>query len=196
MDRIREAEFPHDLPDITRLWLEYVTWANAELEARYGFIESAVELVDHDLATIDRYVKPNGRLALLFDGGAAIGTVALRRLDPDVAELKRMYVDPSHRGAGLGRALLTETIATARAAGFRRIRLDSPAFMTAAHALYRANGFVDIDPYAGNEIPTEWRGRWLFMECSLDSGRLETAGFAGVSPVGRPARSGSSHRRR
>jgi hypothetical protein len=67
-------------------------------------------------------------------------------------------------------------MATARAAGFRRIRLDSAAFMTAAHALYRANGFVDIDPYPGNEIPPEWRGRWVFMECSPDSGRLDGPG--------------------
>lgn len=178
MDRIRDAEIPRDLPDIRRLWLEYITWTNAELEARYGFVESAVEFVDHDLATIDRYVKPDGRLFLLISldnscSLTAIGTVALRRLDADVAELKRMYVHPSHRGAGLGRAMLAETMATARGTGFRRIRLDSPAFMTAAHRLYRANGFVDIDPYVGNEIPPEWWDRWLFMECSLEAGRVD-----------------------
>ena len=160
MDGIRDAELPGDLPDIKRLWLEYVTWANAELEARYGFVESASELVDHDLATIDRYLNPHGRLLLLCKAEAAIGTVALRRLDADVAELKRMYVQPSHRGAGLGRALLSETLATAREIGLRRIRLDTPAFMTAAHRLYRANGFVDISPYVGNEIPREWWDHW------------------------------------
>jgi len=178
MDRIRDAVLPRDLPDIKRLWLEYITWANAELQARYGFVESAVELVDHDLATIDRYVKPNGGLVLVFDSGAAIGTASLRRLDADVAELKRMYVQPSHRGAGLGRALLTELVAIARDAGLQRIRLDSPAFMTAAHGLYRANGFVDIAPYAGNEIPPQWWDRWLFMECVLDAGRVDTSGAA------------------
>lgn len=174
MDRLRDAEIPRDLPDIKRLWLEYISWANAELEARYGFVESAVELVDHDLATIDRYLKADSRLFLLFDAEAvAIGTVALRRLDADVAELKRMYVHPSHRGAGLGRAMLAETMAVARGTGFRRIRLDSPAFMTAAHRLYRVNGFVDIDPYVGNEIPPEWWDRWLFMECSLEADRVD-----------------------
>jgi GNAT superfamily N-acetyltransferase len=171
MDPIRPAQIPRDLPDIRRLWLEYVTWANAELETQYGFVESAVELVEHDLATIDRYMPPAGALLLLFDGEVAIGTVALRRLDEHGAELKRMYVQPSYRGAGLGQALLAETMATARGAGFRRIRLDSPAFMTAAHRLYRAHGFLDIDPYDANEIPQEWWGRWLFMECSLEPDR-------------------------
>ena len=142
--------------------------------------ESAVELVDHDLATIHRYVKPDGRLVLLFAADAAVGTVALRRLDRDVAELKRMYVQRPHRGVGLGRALLSEAMATARAAGFRRIRLDSPEFMTAAHGLYRANGFVDIAPYVDNEIPPEWWDRWVFMECSLDGGAV------GAAPVRSP----------
>ena len=176
MDGIRDAEFPQDLADIRRLWLEYVSWANAELEARYGFVESAVELVDHDLATIDRYVKPNGRLVLLFDAGAAIGTVALRRIDPDVAELKRMYVDPSHRGAGLGRALLTETMATARAAGFRRIRLDSPAFMRLPTPSIEPTGSSTSPRMPETRSRPSGGGAGYSLECSLDAGRVDGAG--------------------
>ena len=78
-----------------------------------------------------------------------------------------MYVHPSSRRAGLGRAMLERLIAAARAAGYRSIRLDSPDFMTAAHALYRSSGFVDVGSYPESEIPDEYKGYWVFMEKTL-----------------------------
>ncbi|MGE5223379.1 MAG: GNAT family N-acetyltransferase, partial [Omnitrophica WOR_2 bacterium] len=55
-------------------------------------------------------------------------------------------------------------VEAARAAGYRSIRLDSPDFMTAAHALYLSSGFVKIEPYPESEIPDEYKGFWVFME--------------------------------
>lgn len=75
-----------------------------------------------------------------------------------------MWVDPSSRRGGLGRAMLDRLIAAARSAGYRRVQLDSPDFMTAAHGLYRSSGFVDIGPYPETEIPDEYRSHWVFME--------------------------------
>jgi hypothetical protein len=43
--------------------------------------------------------------------------------------------------------LLDRLVATVRKAGYQRVRLDSPDFMTAAHGLYRSSGFMDIEPY-------------------------------------------------
>ena len=62
----------------------------------------------------------------------------LKRIGPETAEIKRMYVDPSRRREGIGRALLDELLSAARHAGYQSVRLDSPDFMTAAHALYRS----------------------------------------------------------
>ncbi len=90
---------------------------------------------------------------------------------PDTAEIKRMYVQPSHRGAGVGRALLDELITAAGRTGYERVRLDSPDFMTAAHGLYRASGFVDIGPYPESEIPDAYKSHWVFMERTLRRGR-------------------------
>ncbi len=56
----------------------------------------------------------------------------MQRIGPDVAELKRMYVQPAHRHGGLGRALVDELVAMVRTSGYRRIWLDSPDCMTAA----------------------------------------------------------------
>ena len=75
-----------------------------------------------------------------------------------------MYVEPSHRRAGAGRAILDGLIAAVGGAGYARIRLDSPDFMTAAHALYRSCGFKDIEVYPEVEIPEEFHAFLVFME--------------------------------
>jgi ribosomal protein S18 acetylase RimI-like enzyme len=78
-----------------------------------------------------------------------------------------MYVDPSFRRIGAGRAILESLILEAKKAGYKNIRLDSPKFMEAAHALYRSFGFMDIPVYPEVEIPEEFRQYLLFMELDL-----------------------------
>jgi ribosomal protein S18 acetylase RimI-like enzyme len=91
----------------------------------------------------------------------------MRRIRPDTAEIKRMYVEPAHRRGGMGRALLDQLIAAARAGGYEHVRLDSPDFMTAAHGLYRSSGFLKTGPYSESEIPDEYKPHWIFMELTL-----------------------------
>ena len=123
--------------------------------------------MEHDLATVAKFLPPDGRLLLAFESDVAVGTACMRRIGPETAEIKRMCVQPSHRRAGVGRAMLDHLIAAARAAGYERVRLDSPNFMTAAHALYRANGFVAIGTYPESEIPDEYKPQWVFLERTL-----------------------------
>src|SRR5260370_30347222 len=66
------------------------------------------------------YAPPSGRLLLAMqdsagNSGEAIGCVALRRLEPDVCEMKRLYVRPRVRGSGAGRELVRSLISVARA---------------------------------------------------------------------------------
>jgi GNAT superfamily N-acetyltransferase len=81
-----------------------------------------------------------------------------------------MYVEPSHRGTGAGSALLDGLIAAAGEAGYARLRLDSPDFMTDAHRLYLRRGFEPIEPYAESEIPEDLRAWWVFVERPLLGG--------------------------
>ncbi len=168
MKDIREAEVPRDLQVIRSLWLDYLHWGNDELEARHGFRLRVDEAVERDLANIAKFQPPSGQILLSFIENEAIGIACLQRIGPATAEVKRMYVRPAYRRNGLGRAMLVGLIEAARSAGYRSIRLDSPDFMTAAHALYRSSGFIDIDSYPESEIPDEYKGYWVFMEKILE----------------------------
>ncbi len=171
MITIRQADLGSESADVERLWLEYLTWGNDGFEARYGFRLSVDGAVEHDLATVAKFEPPDGRLLLALDDGVAVGIGCLQRIGPEVAEIKRMYVDPARRGEGIGGRLLDELLNAGRDAGYERIRLDSQEFMTAAHGLYRSRGFTEIGPYpeseVESEIPDEYKSHWMFMELPL-----------------------------
>ena len=167
---VREAALPADLADIERLWLEYLAWGNDEMAARHGFRVHATvrDAVAHDLAEIRQFQPPDGRLVVVEAGGRIIGCGGLRRIGPEAGEIKRMYVEPAGRGFGAGQAIVDALIAGATDAGYRRVQLDSPDFMLAAHGLYRSRGFEPIDPYPESEVPAELHGYWLFLGRTLE----------------------------
>ena len=144
--RVRRAESAADVAVARALFEEY---------ARSLAVDLAFQDFVHELATLPgAYVPPGGVLLLAEVGGEVLGCVALRPFEPPaVAELKRLYVRPAGRGHGLGRALTLAALEHARAAGYRRVRLDTLPEMTRARQLYRELGFRDIAPYRHNPVP-------------------------------------------
>jgi putative acetyltransferase len=81
----------------------------------------------------------DGALLLAKVDGSAAGVVGLRKLEPGIAEMKRLYVRPAHHGRSIGRKLAEAAVATARERGYRRLRLDTiSGKMDAAVKLYRS----------------------------------------------------------
>ena len=98
------------------------------------------------------YAAPRGALLVAHVAGELAGCVALRPLDGDACEMKRLFVRASARGSGLGEHLALAIVAEARRLGYRRMRLDTLPSMGAAQSLYERLGFRDIAPYTGNPV--------------------------------------------
>jgi GNAT superfamily N-acetyltransferase len=111
------------------------------------------------------YSPPEGRLLLATYGESIAGCGALRRMSPGICELKRMYVRPEFRGKRIGWQLGKTLIQTARAAGYKLMRLETTTYLEKAVALYSALGFRTCQPYYA--IPEVFRDVTVFMELDL-----------------------------
>lgn len=85
-----------------------------------------------------------------------VGTGALREREPGIAEIKRMYVVPERRGAGIAGMLLTELELRARRRGFESIRLDTHDRLSEATAMYEGAGYRQIADYNANPRSNRW----------------------------------------
>jgi ribosomal protein S18 acetylase RimI-like enzyme len=98
------------------------------------------------------YAPPRGRLVLALVNGRPAGCAALRPLFHRDAEMKRLYVRPTHRASGLGRMLALHIIGEARAIGYETLKLDTLPQMIAAQRMYEKLGFRDTAPYNDNPV--------------------------------------------
>ncbi len=112
---------------------------NAELLARYP-----EEGATHFRLDREEVAPGRGAFVVATRGEVAIGCGALRRLDADVGEIKRMYVAANARGAGVGARILAALEREAEALGLVRLVLETGARQPEALALYRRAGFVEI----------------------------------------------------
>jgi GNAT superfamily N-acetyltransferase len=96
----------------------------------------------------DAQVVPGeGAFLIAYLDGAAVGCGAVRRLDQTSAEIKRMYVNPSLRGQGIGCVLLDALEREARLVGVTRIVLETGTRLASAIKLYEAMGYARIPLY-------------------------------------------------
>jgi len=96
----------------------------------------------------DSYRPPRGAVLVAFSKGAPLGCVSLRTLAPGLGEIKRLWVVPEARGKGMARRLMHAAEDQARALGMTRLKLDTNHILTGALALYRADGWVETEPYS------------------------------------------------
>ena len=166
--KTRTVVIPDDLEAVKKLWFDYLVWGNDKMQELYGVHpHNPQEAVKQDIQQINKFQPPYGQLILASYDGKLCGLGSLKRINSDIGEIKRMFVDPASRRIGAGRAILEELLLEAKKVGYKKVRLDSPKFMEAAHSLYRSVGFRDIDAYPEMEIPAEFKDYLLFMELDL-----------------------------
>lgn len=100
----------------------------------------------------EKYGQPYGRLYLAYIGGALAGCVALRRIDAQNCEMKRLYVRPEFRGQDIGGSMVRQIIRDAKHIGYSHILLDTLPFLEKAIEMYKRYGFYEIPSYNGSPM--------------------------------------------
>lgn len=159
---------PEELDAVRALMRDFVAWHRQRhadvLHLVDGYFDPAA--FDAELAGLPgAYGPPGGQLRLALLDGQPAGCVAYRRVDEHACEMKRMFVRPAQQRTGAGRALATALLSDARAAGYRRMVLDTGIRQAEAIALYRSLGFADRPAPEGT--PEVWREALVFMEREL-----------------------------
>ncbi|NLX63393.1 MAG: GNAT family N-acetyltransferase [Clostridiaceae bacterium] len=130
------------LEEARQLFLEY---------ARSLDIDLCFQNFDSELETLPgKYSPPDGALILALADGRPAGCVALRKINGNICEMKRLYVRNEYRGLGIGKQLISKIIEKARNLNYGYMRLDTLETMKKALKLYKAFGFYDIEPYVYN----------------------------------------------
>ena len=164
----RTLKLPDDIEAVKKLWFDYLVWCNDKMQEFYGVHpHNPKQAVEQDIQQISKFQPPYGQLILAVYQGKVCGLGSLKTINSEIGEIKRMFVDPTVRRVGAGRAILEGLLLEAKNVGYKKVRLDSPKFMQAAHCLYRSYGFCDIEAYPEMEIPAEFKDYLLYMELDL-----------------------------
>jgi GNAT superfamily N-acetyltransferase len=94
--------------------------------------------------------RPLDRFVVADADGVTAACGGLQRIAPGVDEIKRMWVHPDWRGAGLAGRLLRHLEALAAERGHHAVRLDTNGVLTEAIAMYDRAGYRRIERYNDN----------------------------------------------
>ena len=154
MVEIKHCSIDSDFSSAMQMTKDYIRWLNMDL---------SFQDIDKELANFpSMYGPPNGLFLLAWHRGELAGGVGLRMLEPNVCEMKRLFVYDPFKRKGVGRSLCTTLIQEAIRLGYDKMRLDTLGRMKAAKRLYENLGFREIEPYRFNPDPTT-----KYMELSL-----------------------------
>jgi len=153
--------------------LEYVSWVadmyrtihEIDLESVNG--KSNEDYVRSFLEEFTKVKPPQGQILVIRAEDNIIGMGAIVQLESGIGEIKRMYIQPSFQGRGMGRKLILTLIERGQKFGYSKIRLETADFFEVARHLYKSVGFRDIDEYSGGEVSLCLRETIRYMELNL-----------------------------
>ncbi len=152
------APEPYDSPAAAALWRAYYTevsdrWYLLHEGHRTDPDELEREVAAHSGADL---APPRGQLLVGRYDGTPAGSAGVRLLDPDTAELTRVFVLPELRGRGGAPLLVAAAEEAARALGARRIVLDTRGDLVEARALYARLGYAETAPHNADPYAEHW----------------------------------------
>ena len=126
----------------SQLYQEQVKDLVIKVHKEYGFPYDPA--LDYDLENPEKiYIETGGMFSVLLDDENVVGTVAIKKLNAETVELKRMYLLKKYRGHGWGSKLLDTAIAYCKKQGFRKCILDTTIKQKDAQKLYIKKGFIE-----------------------------------------------------
>ena len=151
------------LPDVDEIALDQVDPSSPEARAAMQcyFDELATRFPNgfdpgDALDAVGSYRAPAGAFVVARRGDEIVGCGAVQHLDESTSEIKRMWVSPATRGAGLGKRLLTHLEALAAAGGRTTVVLDTNGSLTEAIGMYLRTGYVEVEAYNDNPYAEHW----------------------------------------
>lgn len=128
------------------LFNEYANWLGIDL---------SFQKFDEELQSLKLMYGPDkGIIIICKQDSDYMACIAVRPIDAETAEFKRMYVKSAFREMGIGQVLLEKAIEFAKLSGYQTIKLDTLNTMTPAMNLYKKNGFYEIPAYYFNPEKT------------------------------------------
>ena len=121
---------------------ELINALNAELKRQYP-----EEGATHFRLDPDEVAEGRGAFLVAYAGLRPVGCGAIRKLNSDTGEIKRMYVIPEARGQGVSKKVLTALEQEARRLGLRRLVLETGERQIEAMTLYTGAGFARIPAF-------------------------------------------------
>jgi DNA-binding MarR family transcriptional regulator/RimJ/RimL family protein N-acetyltransferase len=119
----------------------------AELDRRFPGGFDPGDATGHDSAAMS---PPAGAFVVATSDGDPVACGGVQQIGPGIGEIKRMWVHPDWRGAGLGSRMLAHLEERARALGHREIRLDTNGTLVEAIAMYERAGYRAVERYNDN----------------------------------------------
>jgi putative acetyltransferase len=127
-------------PEVRALLERHLAFCLSETPPEHSFALNVDGLLDRKVTFVS-----------FRDGGTVLGVAALKELDTAHGEVKSMHTAGEARGRGVGRALLSHLLDTARSRGYQRVSLETgtTSGFAAARALYESAGFAPTGPFGG-----------------------------------------------
>jgi len=99
---------------------------------------------------------PAGFFVVAWLDDRPVGCGALKLGERTTGEIKRMWTAPPSRGLGVARKVLRTLEAMALAAGLKKLRLETNRTLREAQALYRQEGYREVEPFNDEPYADHW----------------------------------------